>query len=92
MIVMCLTGAIYPAIDMTTGEKERGTLETLLTSPVARTQLVLGKDYRIDQRRWRRPRCRFPPTDCPVFVHFGPIRPNSAGAGSAGAGRRLPWW
>ena len=43
MIVMCLTGAIYPAIDMTTGEKERGTLETLLTSPVARTQLVLGK-------------------------------------------------
>ncbi|HEV7924182.1 MAG TPA: ABC transporter permease [Verrucomicrobiae bacterium] len=43
MIVMCLTGAIYPAIDMTTGEKERGTLETLLSSPVARTQLVLGK-------------------------------------------------
>jgi sodium transport system permease protein len=43
MIVMCLTGAIYPSIDLTAGEKERGTLETLLTSPVARTQLVLGK-------------------------------------------------
>jgi sodium transport system permease protein len=43
MIVMCLTGAIYPAVDLTAGEKERGTLETLLCSPVARTQLVLGK-------------------------------------------------
>jgi sodium transport system permease protein len=43
MIVMCLAGAIYPAVDLTAGEKERGTLETLLTSPVARTHLVLGK-------------------------------------------------
>ena len=43
MIVMCLVGATYPAIDMTAGEKERGTLETLLSSPVARTHLVLGK-------------------------------------------------
>jgi sodium transport system permease protein len=43
MIVMCLTGAIYPSVDLTTGEKERGTLETLLTSPVARTQMVVGK-------------------------------------------------
>jgi len=43
MVVMCLVGAIYPAVDLTAGEKERGTLETLLSSPVARTQLVLGK-------------------------------------------------
>ena len=43
MIVMCLTGAIYPSVDLTAGEKERGTLETLLTSPVARTHLVVGK-------------------------------------------------
>jgi sodium transport system permease protein len=43
IVVMCLTGAIYPAVDLTAGEKERGTLETLLTSPVARTQLVAGK-------------------------------------------------
>ena len=43
MIVMCLAGAIYPAVDLTAGEKERGTLETLLCSPVARTHLVLGK-------------------------------------------------
>jgi sodium transport system permease protein len=43
MVVMCLTGAIYPSVDLTAGEKERGTLETLLTSPVPRTHLVLGK-------------------------------------------------
>jgi sodium transport system permease protein len=43
MVVMCLAGAIYPSIDLTAGEKERGTLETLLSSPVARTHLVLGK-------------------------------------------------
>ncbi|WP_341503831.1 ABC transporter permease [Gallaecimonas sp. GXIMD4217] len=39
----CLMGAMYPAIDLGAGEKERGTLETLLLSPMPRTQLVLGK-------------------------------------------------
>lgn len=43
LIVLCLTGAIYPAIDLTAGEKERGTMETLLSSPVPRRTLVLGK-------------------------------------------------
>ncbi len=43
VVLMCLTGAIYPAIDLTAGEKERGTMETLLCSPVARRDLVLGK-------------------------------------------------
>jgi sodium transport system permease protein len=43
MIVICLAGAIYPSVDLTAGEKERGTLETLLSSPVSRTHLVLGK-------------------------------------------------
>ena len=43
VIMMCMTGAIYPSIDLTAGEKERGTMETLLCSPVARTHLVLGK-------------------------------------------------
>jgi sodium transport system permease protein len=43
IILMCMTGAMYPAIDLTAGEKERGTMETLLCSPVARTHLVLGK-------------------------------------------------
>ncbi|MCL6480354.1 MAG: ABC transporter permease subunit, partial [Firmicutes bacterium] len=43
LIVLCLTGAMYPAMDVTAGEKERGTIETLLASPVRRTDLVLGK-------------------------------------------------
>jgi len=43
VILMCLTGAMYPAIDLTAGEKERGTMETILTSRVSRTHLVLGK-------------------------------------------------
>ncbi len=42
-IIFCFTGSMYPAIDLAAGEKERGTLETLLTAPVRRRTLVLGK-------------------------------------------------
>jgi sodium transport system permease protein len=38
-----LTGALHPAIDMTAGEKERGTMETLLISPAERSEIVFGK-------------------------------------------------
>jgi len=43
IIFLCLTGAMYPAMDLTAGEKERGTMETLLCCPAARTDIVLGK-------------------------------------------------
>jgi sodium transport system permease protein len=43
MVFMILVGALYPSIDMTAGEKERGTLETILTSPATKTEIVLGK-------------------------------------------------
>jgi sodium transport system permease protein len=43
IVILCFVGAIYPAIDLTAGEKERGTMETLLCSPVARTEIVAGK-------------------------------------------------
>lgn len=43
LIPLCLLGASYPAIDMGAGEKERGTLETLLICPISRTGIVLGK-------------------------------------------------
>src|SRR5579863_1972674 len=43
VIILCLTGAMYPAIDLSAGEKERGTIETILCSPVSRTHIVLGK-------------------------------------------------
>jgi sodium transport system permease protein len=42
-IIFCFTGAMYPAIDLFTGEKERRTLETLLTTPVSRLQILIGK-------------------------------------------------
>jgi sodium transport system permease protein len=45
LILLCFTGAMYPAIDLTAGEKERGTMETILCSPVGRTELVLGKFF-----------------------------------------------
>ena len=38
-----LAGALYPAIDVCAGEKERGTMETLLISPASREEIVWGK-------------------------------------------------
>jgi sodium transport system permease protein len=43
IVLLCLTGGMYPAMDLTAGEKERGTMETILSSPISRTDLVLGK-------------------------------------------------
>lgn len=43
IILLALTGAMYPAIDLTAGEKERGTIETILASPVSRASLAAGK-------------------------------------------------
>jgi sodium transport system permease protein len=43
VLVWALTGAFYPAIDLCAGEKERGTLETLLSSPAMRGEIVWGK-------------------------------------------------
>jgi sodium transport system permease protein len=43
VVLMVLLGAFYPAIDLTAGEKERGTLETLFTTPAPRGALVAGK-------------------------------------------------
>ena len=43
LLIWALTGAFYPAIDLCAGEKERGTLETLLSSPAARGEIVWGK-------------------------------------------------
>lgn len=43
LLLWALTGAFYPAIDLCAGEKERGTLETLLCSPAHRSEIVMGK-------------------------------------------------
>ncbi|MEN8153533.1 MAG: ABC transporter permease [Acidobacteriota bacterium] len=42
-VIFCFIGAMYPAIDLGAGEKERGTIETLLVSPASRFQIVMGK-------------------------------------------------
>lgn len=43
LLLLMFTGGMYPAIDMTAGEKERKTLELYLSSPAHRSEIVLGK-------------------------------------------------
>ncbi|HEX2852674.1 MAG TPA: ABC transporter permease [Opitutaceae bacterium] len=47
LLILAFTGAMYPAMDLTAGEKERGTLETILCSPLSRLDLVLGKFFMV---------------------------------------------
>ena len=42
-IIFGFMGAMYPALDLGSGEKERGTLETILSSPASRLDVVMGK-------------------------------------------------
>jgi ABC-2 type transport system permease protein/sodium transport system permease protein len=44
LVLMTITGAVYPAIDLTAGERERGTLEVLCAAPAGRMSL-LGAKY-----------------------------------------------
>ena len=43
LVLWSLAGALYPAVDLCAGEKERGTMETLLISPAQREEIVWGK-------------------------------------------------
>ncbi len=43
MLLLMFTGAMYPAIDTAAGEKERRTLEAILSSPAGRNDILLGK-------------------------------------------------
>ncbi len=43
LILMTITGAVYPAIDLTAGERERGTMEALIAAPIPRMGLLLAK-------------------------------------------------
>jgi sodium transport system permease protein len=42
-VIFGFIGCIYPAIDLFTNEKERGTLETILATPVKRLEILFGK-------------------------------------------------
>ncbi len=44
LLLLMFTGGMYPVIDMTAGEKERKTMEALLSSPATRREIVLGKN------------------------------------------------
>ena len=43
LILTTITGAVYPAIDLTAGERERGTLEMLIAAPIPRMGLLIAK-------------------------------------------------
>ncbi|MEL6898941.1 MAG: ABC transporter permease subunit, partial [Planctomycetota bacterium] len=43
LVLMTITGAVYPAIDLTAGERERGTMEALIASPVPRGTVLFAK-------------------------------------------------
>ena len=43
LLLMTATGAVYPAIDLTAGERERGTLEALAAAPVSRRAVLAAK-------------------------------------------------
>lgn len=43
LVMWTMAGSLHPAIDLTAGEKERGTMETLLISPAERSEIVAGK-------------------------------------------------
>jgi len=43
LIIFSFMGCMYPAIDLFTNEKERGTLETILVTPVNRLEILFGK-------------------------------------------------
>ena len=43
IVISMITGGMYPGIDLTAGEKERRTIEMLLSSPATREEIVLGK-------------------------------------------------
>lgn len=47
IIILIFTGAMFTAVDITAGEKERGTIATLLVSQISRLEIVLGKCFAV---------------------------------------------
>ncbi|QDS95608.1 ABC-2 family transporter protein [Roseimaritima multifibrata] len=43
LVLMTITGAVYPAIDLTAGERERGTIEMVIASPISRSSILFAK-------------------------------------------------
>jgi len=47
IIILIFAGAMHTAVDITAGEKERGTIATLLVSQISRLEIVLGKCFAV---------------------------------------------
>jgi len=47
IIILIFVGAMHSAVDITAGEKERGTMATLLVSQLSRLEIVLGKYFTV---------------------------------------------
>jgi sodium transport system permease protein len=45
LLLLMFAGGMYPVIDMTAGEKERKTMEALLSTPASRLEIVIGKNF-----------------------------------------------
>jgi sodium transport system permease protein len=86
LIILCFTGAMYPAIDLTAGEKERGTMETILCSPAARSELVLGKFLVVLVASLATVACSIGSMGLTALLGSGWLR----GAIGAGAGAAMP--
>jgi sodium transport system permease protein len=52
LMLWSLIGGVTIAADLVAGEKERGTLETLLTSPISRTDVITGKFLALLSQSW----------------------------------------
>ena len=84
-LVLCFTGAMYPAMDLTAGEKERGTMETLLCSPVPRITLVLGKFFMVLTASLSTVVCSLCSTTLTLFI-AGHVLGESIGGGTGKSG------
>ena len=86
-LLLSFTGAMYPAMDLTAGEKERGTMETILCSPVNRLDLVLGKFLTILTASLGTVACSFVSMGL-TFALGGPLLAQRISGGAGPAARR----
>ena len=87
-LLLSFTGAMYPAMDLTAGEKERGTMEMILCSPVARVDLVLGKFFMVLTASLTTVVCSLLSMGC-TFLAGGALLNNALGDGAGGVTRAV---
>jgi sodium transport system permease protein len=81
IILFSLMGALHPAMDLTAGEKERGTMETILASAVSRGELVLGKFFFVLTASVMTALISL--TSYGITLKYAPVRSMARGAGAS---------